>query len=354
MAKRVASLVHKQASRLLREGYIKKEPAWLQAVIDHPPISLPPRDPPSRSAFDLPPVVSTTTSKALAHANGRPPSRPARVQYIEDQIRRQFFEDHPFEVFRPTTLVEELTIVEEHPIRGKDWTRLRQRGRNPTPEECVYSVTCHYAADRLSQCRPLCCQSLYKPRSPYFARVCYSRGTVPCPTLGTYVHEALRTHGGAPLWHRVRAVPGRHQLPEGRESSRHVRSAPRTAHGREHGEEEVEGHCREGVAAGVVDEGPRVYATLAAGGAAKLRAATVTAAGCPFTANAYTRGANTAGEGAEGQKYRQLQYASSGAGTTLVHLLVYILRSIILVINGLVCFVPPSPVQHEHVHCGRY
>ncbi|KZT75083.1 hypothetical protein DAEQUDRAFT_761045 [Daedalea quercina L-15889] len=137
MAKRIAAEVHKQGSRLVRERYIPREPLWLQAVLDHPPLSLPPRDPPSRTSFDLPPHAATTTFKALAHASGHPPSQPSRIQYIEDQIRRQFFSDHPFEAFRPTTLLEGLTVEEEHPIRGKDWTRLRQRGRNPTAEDAI-------------------------------------------------------------------------------------------------------------------------------------------------------------------------------------------------------------------------
>ncbi|KAH9937229.1 mitochondrial ribosomal protein S25-domain-containing protein [Fomitopsis serialis] len=135
MAKRIATEVHRQASRLVREGYIKKEPAWLQAVLDHPPLPLPPRDPGPRTSFDLPQDASATKSKS--HSNGHPPARPSRIQYIEDQIRRQFFSDHPFETFRPTTLIEGLTIEDEHPIRGKQWTRLRQRGRNPTPEDAI-------------------------------------------------------------------------------------------------------------------------------------------------------------------------------------------------------------------------
>ncbi|KAH9836991.1 mitochondrial ribosomal protein S25-domain-containing protein [Rhodofomes roseus] len=135
MAKRIATQVHKTASRLLRENYFPKEPAWFQAVLDHPPIAVPPRDTASRTSFDLPQHRSATTQKSRSSA--RPPARPSSIQYIEDQIRRQFFSDHPFEAFRPTTLVEGLTIEDEHPIRGEQWTRLRQRGRNPTPEDAV-------------------------------------------------------------------------------------------------------------------------------------------------------------------------------------------------------------------------
>ena len=126
MVRRVASQVHKQASRLLKAGYLKREPAWFQAVLEHPPLPLPARAPPSRSEFDLP----RSLKKPAAIAE-----KPIAVAYLEDELRKQFFRDHPFEAFRPTTLVEGREIEDEHVVRGKAWTRLRQRTRNPKPEE---------------------------------------------------------------------------------------------------------------------------------------------------------------------------------------------------------------------------
>jgi small subunit ribosomal protein S23 len=61
--------------------------------------------------------------------------RPLPIWYIEDDVRRQFFRDHPFEAFRPRTLVEGAGIQSSHAVNGQSWTRLRQRGRNPSPEE---------------------------------------------------------------------------------------------------------------------------------------------------------------------------------------------------------------------------
>jgi len=125
--RRVATQVHQQVSRLMLGNYIKKEPAWFQAVLDNPPPTLPPKSPPSRTAYDLKP----STSRSL-----RPHTvKLSPIYYIEDDIRRQFFKDHPFEAFRPTTLVEADSIEEPHSISGAEWTRLRQRGRNPTSEE---------------------------------------------------------------------------------------------------------------------------------------------------------------------------------------------------------------------------
>jgi small subunit ribosomal protein S23 len=57
------------------------------------------------------------------------------VKYIEDDIRRQFFRDHPFEAFRARSITEAGAVEDEHPTSGLQWTRLSQRGRNPSPEE---------------------------------------------------------------------------------------------------------------------------------------------------------------------------------------------------------------------------
>ena len=134
MVRRIPSQVHKQAARLLRSKYMRDEPAWYQAVLAYPPISLPSRAPPSRSEYDLPPSGSLRIS-ARNRKYGTP--QPLPINYIEDDVRRQFFRDHPFESFRPVSLVESGGVTDEHPINGKGWTRLRQRGRNPTAEEFV-------------------------------------------------------------------------------------------------------------------------------------------------------------------------------------------------------------------------
>jgi small subunit ribosomal protein S23 len=135
MARRIASQVHKQASRLTRSGFIKTLPAWYQAVLDHPPIPLPPREPPSRTSYD-----SKPPKQALAPAPKKlqGPHRQLPISYVEDEIRRQFFRDHPFESFRPRIITEAGTIEEEHPVRGLQWTRLLQRSRNPSSEEYVF------------------------------------------------------------------------------------------------------------------------------------------------------------------------------------------------------------------------
>lgn len=131
MVRRIANQVHKQASRLTRAGFLKTPPVWYEAVLEHPPLPLPPREPPSRTSYDS--SSSTATAQKKTHEGPRPLS----ITYVEDDVRRQFFRDHPFEAFRPRTLTEAGTIENEHPIRGLKWTRLNQRSRNPAPEEYV-------------------------------------------------------------------------------------------------------------------------------------------------------------------------------------------------------------------------
>ncbi|KAF8519090.1 mitochondrial ribosomal protein S25-domain-containing protein [Hysterangium stoloniferum] len=147
MTRRVASKVHQQVSRLVGAGLLKSPP-WLQAVIDHPPLPLPPKVPARRDAYDLPPEKPSSHSPTARHIptkHLRPPKAlPLPIHYLEDRVRRQFFKDRPFEAFRAVTLVEEGRIEEEHSVRGHAWTRLRQRGRNPIAEDAIrFAVHLH-------------------------------------------------------------------------------------------------------------------------------------------------------------------------------------------------------------------
>jgi len=113
----------------MRGNYIQDKPVWFQAVLDNPPLTLPAKAPPQRTAYDQ---RASSSPKLRPHS-----TRPLPIYYLEDDLRRQFFLDHPFETFRPTSLVENEHIDDPHPITGKAWVRLRQRGRNPRPEDAI-------------------------------------------------------------------------------------------------------------------------------------------------------------------------------------------------------------------------
>lgn len=133
--RRVASQVHHQTARLLQANFLEREPAWFQAVLDNPPLPLPPKAPTAkRTSFDLRPG----TSARPVHSKKTRQPKPLPIYFIEDDLRRQFFRDHPFETFRPVSLVEGAGVETEHPIQGKQWTRLRQRTTCPRPEEYVF------------------------------------------------------------------------------------------------------------------------------------------------------------------------------------------------------------------------
>ncbi|SJL06289.1 uncharacterized protein ARMOST_09625 [Armillaria ostoyae] len=135
MVRRIASQVHQQALRLMK-GNLIDQPVWLGSVLQYPPLPLPPKAPPPRSSFDLaspkPTRLAETAQKLRA-----PKNRPLSIVYIEDEVRRRFFRDHPFEAFRPVTLTERDAIREQRPVQGRDWQRLRQWGRNPSPEDTI-------------------------------------------------------------------------------------------------------------------------------------------------------------------------------------------------------------------------
>ena len=57
------------------------------------------------------------------------------IKYREDDVRRRFFTDFPFEAMRPISMVELRNVAEESEVQGEEWTSLAQRGRYPTVEE---------------------------------------------------------------------------------------------------------------------------------------------------------------------------------------------------------------------------
>ncbi|KAJ7492377.1 mitochondrial ribosomal protein S25-domain-containing protein [Mycena latifolia] len=138
MGRRIANQVHHQVSRLMRGNIITHQPKWYQPVLDFPPLPLPPKAPSLRTSYDL-------KMKPVGEKLRRPKNRPLPIYYIEDDIRRQFYSDHPFEAFRPDTLVEKGDI-QLHEVHGEGWTRLRQRGRNPNAEDAIqFALNLHQA-----------------------------------------------------------------------------------------------------------------------------------------------------------------------------------------------------------------
>ncbi|CDU24418.1 related to RSM25-mitochondrial ribosomal protein, small subunit [Sporisorium scitamineum] len=169
MPRRIPSQVPQTVSRLLESGFLKQPPAWFEAVNNHPPVTVPARHPLQRPDEDLParlrasrqtaPAKVGSSSKTAASGtygrdttNSKKKSRtltpklaPKPIVYDEDKIRQQFFRDHPWEAYRPQTLVEMSEQVGSETRVHGDPKRLRSYGRNPSVEDFV---ACTLAAHR--------------------------------------------------------------------------------------------------------------------------------------------------------------------------------------------------------------
>jgi small subunit ribosomal protein S23 len=135
--RRIASQVPDSVGRLIQSGHIKSPPTWYAAVLANPPPQITARrqkiqkrlDPKGQVSDELPRLFK------VKGAMRAPKLRIQQIRYREDEIRRKFYQDFPFEAMRPATLVEMREIQEEHAIRGEAWTALAQRGAYPTVEE---------------------------------------------------------------------------------------------------------------------------------------------------------------------------------------------------------------------------
>ena len=145
MVRKLATQVPQAVTRLLQAQTITP-PVWYQAYLEHPPQSLPPRRlaPVDLSLFSrsIASDDQTTTidKRDITHRAKRaktPKLKVPELRFQEDEIRRRFFTDFPFEALRPVSLIEGQTVGEGRAgvVEGKEWTELKQRGDVPTVEE---------------------------------------------------------------------------------------------------------------------------------------------------------------------------------------------------------------------------
>lgn len=60
--------------------------------------------------------------------------KPARIAYPEDQLRKEFYKDHPWELARPRIIME----LDGQDYKYLDWSKgLRQRGMALSGERSV-------------------------------------------------------------------------------------------------------------------------------------------------------------------------------------------------------------------------
>lgn len=114
--------VYQTASMLLESKSISIPPPWYKTIGAVPPGEILTRTQP------------TQHREVKAHARKRKPSklfRPQLLDYEEDQLRKEFFRDHPWELARPRIVLEN----DGRDAQQLDWSRLRQPGMSLSGEK---------------------------------------------------------------------------------------------------------------------------------------------------------------------------------------------------------------------------
>ncbi|GAA5981473.1 hypothetical protein JCM10908_004119 [Rhodotorula pacifica] len=178
-SRKAARAVPATMGRFLKSGaMLKQPPPSFYPLLAHPPPPSLVRAFPARPDSDLPRAAHANTASAslyeqakrkldagaalspaeqqalqqpaqsLKQTRRKPPRpagtknpRPREIVFPEDEVRRLFFLDHPFEAYRAVTLVEGEKVREMHGPTGADWTELSQRSIVPTAEDCIAYVT---------------------------------------------------------------------------------------------------------------------------------------------------------------------------------------------------------------------
>ncbi|TGZ83325.1 mitochondrial ribosomal protein, partial [Ascodesmis nigricans] len=113
------------ATRMLESGYISQEPVWFRAVAEIPPTTTIVRTPPV--------LFQNRSHKAKGGRKVRNLFKPQKIIYPEDELRQQFFKDHPWELARPRVLVE--NDGRDHD--RYDWSNIQQRNKALDGESVV-------------------------------------------------------------------------------------------------------------------------------------------------------------------------------------------------------------------------
>ena len=108
--------VQENATQLLATGRIASTPPWYN-VIGHVP--------PSETLVRTQPLQHRETPKTRRFKTKKPSKlfQPTKVIYEEDQLRKQFFSDHPWELARPRIVLEN----DGKDAESCDWSRMAQR-----------------------------------------------------------------------------------------------------------------------------------------------------------------------------------------------------------------------------------
>ncbi|KAL5362305.1 37S ribosomal protein S25, mitochondrial [Aspergillus floccosus] len=125
-------------------GKIKRLPQWVDVIGDIPPAQVLVRNQPQQHQLvrqrvktlpgaSKPQVVFETEEKRVKPKKASRMFQPVQIKFEEDQLRKEFFRDHPWELARPRVLVE--TGGKDY--ERYDWSRLQQPGKRLDGESVV-------------------------------------------------------------------------------------------------------------------------------------------------------------------------------------------------------------------------
>jgi small subunit ribosomal protein S23 len=127
--------VRRRALANLETRRTTTRPVWLDIVGDIPPAQIFIRSQPQKHPLaelrskPFPPTSSTKRKRKASKL-----FQPVQIKYEEDQLRKRFFSDHPWELARPRVVLER----DGDEGKGVDWSRgVKQRGRPTTGEDVV-------------------------------------------------------------------------------------------------------------------------------------------------------------------------------------------------------------------------
>ncbi|KAB8239805.1 mitochondrial ribosomal small subunit component [Aspergillus alliaceus] len=136
--------VRQTAIRQQVAGKMKQLPKWVDVVGDIPPSQVLVRNQPQQHQLvrqrvqtlpgaSKPQVVFDVQEKRVKPKKASRMFLPTEVKYEEDQLRKEFFRDHPWELARPRVVLE--SSGKDH--ENYNWSRLQQPGKRLDGESVV-------------------------------------------------------------------------------------------------------------------------------------------------------------------------------------------------------------------------
>jgi small subunit ribosomal protein S23 len=121
------SRVYQTATKLIESQSIRQPPPWYKTIGSIPPSEILTRTLPAQHRESRPNTRTRKPSKMF---------KPQLLEYEEDQLRKEFYGDHPWELARPRIILED----DGKDGQRCDWSRIQQPGRSLNGERYGFHV----------------------------------------------------------------------------------------------------------------------------------------------------------------------------------------------------------------------